>query len=70
MSTLPERAHTYQNHHLDSTRWADTFINKGTNGRWKGVLDDEDLALYDQAMGKLPADYAQWLENGGPVATT
>ena len=43
---------------------ADTFINKGSNGRWVGVLDDEDLALYDQAMAKLPADYAHWLQNG------
>lgn len=46
---------------------ADTFIHKGTNGRWQGVLDEEDLALYEAAMRKLPADYAQWLENGGPV---
>ena len=46
---------------------ADTFINKGTNGRWVGVLDEEDLALYDEAMAKLPADYAHWLENGGPA---
>lgn len=44
---------------------AETFINKGTNGRWVGVLDDEDLALYEEAMAKLPADYAGWLENGG-----
>lgn len=46
---------------------ADAFINKGTNGRWVGVLDDEDLALYDEAMGKLPSDYARWLQDGGPV---
>lgn len=45
----------------------DSFINKGTNGRWVGVLDDEDLALYDQAMAKLPRDYAHWLQNGGPA---
>lgn len=49
---------------------ADTFIHKGTNGRWKGVLDEEDLALYDEAMAKLPSDYAEWLENGGPVPAT
>lgn len=46
---------------------ADAFINKGTNDRWVGVLDDEDLALYDEAMGKLPPDYATWLQNGGPA---
>jgi len=44
---------------------AETFINKGTNKRWEGVLDEEDLALYDEAMAKLPADYAHWLQNGG-----
>jgi aryl sulfotransferase len=43
---------------------ADTFIHKGTNGRWIGVLDEEDLALYEQTMSKLPVDYASWLENG------
>ena len=43
---------------------ADTFINQGTNGRWVGVLDDEDLALYEAAMAQLPSDYAHWLENG------
>lgn len=46
---------------------ADTFIHKGTNGRWQRVLDEEDMALYEAAMRKLPADYAQWLENGGPI---
>jgi aryl sulfotransferase len=46
---------------------ADTFINKGTNRRWEGVLDDQDLALYEQAMAKLPPDYAHWLEQGGPA---
>lgn len=44
---------------------ADTFINKGTNRRWVGVLDEEDLALYDEAMARLPADYARWLQDGG-----
>ena len=47
---------------------ADTFIHKGTNGRWVGVLDEEDLRLYDEAMAKLPQDYAQWLQDGGDVA--
>jgi aryl sulfotransferase len=46
----------------------DTFIHKGTNGRWDGVLDSEDLALYEQAMAQLPADYAQWLEHGNQPA--
>jgi aryl sulfotransferase len=46
---------------------AQTFINKGTNGRWRGVLSAADLALYAEAMRRtLPVDCAQWLENGGP----
>ena len=44
---------------------AQTFINKGTNGRWKDVLGDEDLALYEATKVKaMPPDCAQWLENG------
>jgi aryl sulfotransferase len=43
----------------------DTFINKGTNGRWKGVLNEAELQLYEDAMKRtLPADCAKWLENG------
>lgn len=45
---------------------ADSFIYKGTNGRWKDVLDEDDLALYEEAMAKtLPPDCARWLEQGG-----
>jgi aryl sulfotransferase len=44
-----------------------TFFHKGTNGRWKDVLDDDELALYRRAMKKLPPDLARWLEQGsGP----
>jgi len=46
----------------------DTFIYKGTNGRWKDVLTAEELALYDAAVKKtLPPDCARWLEHGGEV---
>jgi aryl sulfotransferase len=42
-----------------------TFFFKGTNGRWKGVLSEDELALYRNALARvLPADCAQWLENG------
>lgn len=44
---------------------ADSFIHKGTNGRWVGVLDEEDLKLYRDAMAQLPLDYANWLQDGG-----
>lgn len=44
----------------------DSFLYKATNGRWKGVLDDDELALYQQAMERtLPRDCARWLEEGG-----
>jgi aryl sulfotransferase len=51
------------------TSWkggADTFLNKGTNGRWRDVLTDADLALYDAACARvLSPECRAWLENGG-----
>ena len=45
-----------------------SFINKGSNGRWRGVLTAEDLALYEKAKARvLSPDCAAWLENGGEV---
>lgn len=42
-----------------------TFINKGTNGRWKGVLSDDELALYDDTIKRvLTPECAHWLETG------
>jgi len=42
-----------------------TFINKGTNGRWKSVLSADELALYDAAVERvLTPDCAHWLETG------
>jgi aryl sulfotransferase len=44
---------------------ATTFINKGTNGRWRDVLTDEDLELYAAAVAReLTPDCARWLEGG------
>jgi aryl sulfotransferase len=44
---------------------AQTFINKGTNGRWKGVLTEQDLALYEAAkLRNMSSECAAWLENG------
>ncbi|TNE58104.1 MAG: sulfotransferase domain-containing protein [Alphaproteobacteria bacterium] len=43
----------------------DTFINKGTNGRWHGVLSDEELELYEAAKNRaMTPECAKWLENG------
>lgn len=42
---------------------ADTFLHKGTNGRWREVLSDEELALYDAACERsLSPDCRKWLE--------
>jgi aryl sulfotransferase len=47
------------------TGGAQTFINKGTNGRWRDVLTEDDLKLYEAAVAReLTPDCAQWLENG------
>lgn len=44
---------------------AKTFFNKGTNGRWRGVLTDGDLAMYDAAARReLSPDCRSWLESG------
>ncbi len=46
-----------------------TFINKGTNGRWRGVLSDRDLELYDAALARnLDAPAARWSAHGGDIA--
>ena len=45
-----------------------SFFFKGSNGRWKEVLDETDLAMYEDTKARvLSADCADWLENGGSV---
>lgn len=42
-----------------------TFIYKGTNGRWRDVLTDDDLKLYEATLAReLSPDCARWLESG------
>lgn len=44
---------------------AETFINKGTNGRWKGVLSEEQLKKYDEKVkASMTPEAAAWMENG------
>jgi aryl sulfotransferase len=44
---------------------AQTFFNKGTSGRWRGVLTESDLELYKAAVAReLTPDCAHWLEHG------
>jgi aryl sulfotransferase len=41
------------------------FFNKGTNGRWRNVLTDDDVALYEsKALQKFSPGLAAWLEGG------
>lgn len=45
---------------------ADTFIHKGTNGRWRDRLTGDDIAAYEQrAVSELGPDCARWLAHGG-----
>jgi aryl sulfotransferase len=48
---------------------ATAFFNKGGGGHWRGVLTEDDLALYDEAKARvLDPGCARWLEEGGEVA--
>jgi aryl sulfotransferase len=41
---------------------ASRFFYKGTNGRWRDVLTEEDLALYETAAAQLDPRLRSWLE--------
>lgn len=44
---------------------AQTFINKGTNGRWRDTLIDEDIVNYERtAEEQLGEECARWLATG------
>lgn len=45
------------------------FLFKGSNGRWRDVLDADDIAAYRRRLAEsLPPEAARWVEFGGPVA--
>ena len=47
----------------------ETFIYKGTNGRWKESLTAEDVKRYDEkAKAELGEEGANWLANGGHIS--
>jgi len=47
---------------------ANTFLHKGTNGRWRDVLSGNELAQYDAACDRvLTSECRQWLEHGGLI---
>ncbi|KAM0715596.1 hypothetical protein Q7P37_009094 [Cladosporium fusiforme] len=44
---------------------AETFINKGSNGRWRDVLSAEDVKRYEEkAVSELGEECAKWLAEG------
>lgn len=48
---------------------ASHFFHKGTNGRWRGVFREEDLALYAAKVeAMLPPACARWIAAGRLVA--
>ena len=46
-----------------------TFVNKGTNGRWIDTFSATELELYEQAVTRAvpEAEAREWLENGGDL---
>ncbi len=47
---------------------AQTFLHKGTNGRWREVLSDKEMTYYEAACDRaLTPDCYKWLENGGVI---
>jgi aryl sulfotransferase len=48
-----------------------TFMNKGTNGRWRGTLTEEESAEYEaKALAELGPECAHWLATGELVERT
>jgi len=46
------------------------FFNVGTNGRWRGILTDSDLALYEaKVRAKFTPGLAAWVERGRLVTS-
>lgn len=62
------KAHANEVTPLGGALWdggGDSFIHKGTNGRWRDILTTEDVAAYEaRAMAELGPDCADWLANG------
>jgi aryl sulfotransferase len=62
------KAHAAQSAPLGGALWeggAETFINKGTNGRWQELLSKADVEAYEsRALKELGPDCAHWLATG------
>ena len=52
-------------HEVTFKSGAQVFVNKGTSGRWRSVLNEEDLELYEAVVAReLSPACARWLEHG------
>lgn len=62
------KAHAGEVTPLGGALWeggGDSFIHKGTNGRWRDVLTPGDVAAYEaRARAELGPDCADWLAHG------
>lgn len=62
------KAHAAMSAPLGGMLWeggAETFINKGTNGRWHDLLTADDSRTYEaRALKELGGDCAHWLTTG------
>jgi aryl sulfotransferase len=62
------KAHATQSVPMGGAFWdggAETFVHKGTNGRWRDVLTENDCRWYEEtARTELGEPCAQWLEKG------
>lgn len=62
------KAHAAASAPLGGACWdggAETFVNKGTNGRWRDTLSAEECAAYERrALAELGPDCGGWLRTG------
>ncbi len=50
---------------------AESFLYKGTNGRWRDVLTEEEVAAYDRRAAELlPPDAVSWLAGRTEVSSS
>lgn len=72
LTAMRTRAEDQESSRSDGLKvWVDgprTFFYKGTNGRWKETLTEEELAMYDATAAKvLTPGCRAWLEQGQVV---
>jgi aryl sulfotransferase len=63
MKARPDEIGDFESHFVGG---ADTFLYKGTNGRWKDVLTDDELARFDATLHEvLSPDAIAWTQHLG-----